>query len=726
MNRQENRAFLRNTICYFIPFLIMTALALVSLGYTFSMLMKQNYEIVQTQLQRGTDDIEEKLSVLTELATKIGMDREINRKDMEEQSVAATKAIQKLVDYKMEVEFCSRLFWTYTPDKLIASDGLSSRDVFTHTIYKMTEESRQLFGEMFEQRRHISRVLEVDGGRKYILYLYYYPKSTYISERWVGFMMDAQKILAEYQHIVGDLDTYLLMTYGGTVVCEAGSFDGVLSEETLKDIQKLQAGEIQSFAGYTVMANECKSQDLDIYVFLNNQMVTRALRNEQVKLFSISITAFFLLSLFLWLYGKRNYKKLHLVKTLAARMYPEVNGKGIKGEYEIIQTVLEKNIERFHEHDQRIEYFRKESINQLTWLLVNCAPPKELQIEELLESYGVETSGFYYGVLNLLITKECKNIDVLNNIPRVMMYCQDKRESEIILIVVVKLNSRDELHSERLALSETILAELSEVGCSCEGITFGLVYEQIEEIHSSQDEARSLFSMLIEEKGQKRMPLLFFDEIAQTSKRVPHLTTSLLQEFKASLYDKRQKEALKQLSALLAPPKDMAQDLLTYVRYKILQSMMDVFQSEGISGERVNKLMSLIDFEGDEFKKEVKGLIEELCAKREDKTIDVQQVLDFIEEHALDGEISMNSVANYLGISERTVSRVVKEKLNKTYKEYITEVRMKKACELLLEGKLGIQSIAMCVGYYNVTSFNRLFKQVYGVSPSEYRSNTKK
>jgi len=119
MNRQENRAFLRNTICYFIPFLIMTVLALVSLGYTFSMLMKQNYEIVQTQLQRGTDDIEEKLSVLTELATKIGMDREINRKDMEEQSVAANKAIQKLVDYKMEVEFCSRLFWTYTPDKLI-------------------------------------------------------------------------------------------------------------------------------------------------------------------------------------------------------------------------------------------------------------------------------------------------------------------------------------------------------------------------------------------------------------------------------------------------------------------------------------------------------------------------------------------------------------------------------------------------------------------------------
>ena len=48
-------------------------------------------------------------------------------------------------------------------------------------------------------------------------------------------------------------------------------------------------------------------------------------------------------------------------------------------------------------------------------------------------------------------------------------------------------------------------------------------------------------------------------------------------------------------------------------------------------------------------------------------------------------------------------------------------IRMEKACELLKNTKLDIQTIVMQVGYFNVPSFNRLFKLKYGLSPGEYR-----
>ena len=60
--------------------------------------------------------------------------------------------------------------------------------------------------------------------------------------------------------------------------------------------------------------------------------------------------------------------------------------KGIRGEYELIQKVLEWDFKRLSYNDQMLGYFRKESKRQLTWLLLKSTPPDEFQIEELMEN----------------------------------------------------------------------------------------------------------------------------------------------------------------------------------------------------------------------------------------------------------------------------------------------------------------------------------------------------
>lgn len=80
-------------------------------------------------------------------------------------------------------------------------------------------------------------------------------------------------------------------------------------------------------------------------------------------------------------------------------------------------------------------------------------------------------------------------------------------------------------------------------------------------------------------------------------------------------------------------------------------------------------------------------------------------------------------LAEHLQSNVRTIRLIMKREINKTYKEYMNGLRVNKACALLEETDLTIQYIAIEAGCYEVDSFYRVFKQVMGMTPDEYRSS---
>ena len=56
-----------------------------------------------------------------------------------------------------------------------------------------------------------------------------------------------------------------------------------------------------------------------------------------------------------------------------------------------------------------------------------------------------------------------------------------------------------------------------------------------------------------------------------------------------------------------------------------------------------------------------------------------------------------------------------------TFQEAVKAARMKKARILLKESTLTVESIAATVGYENVEHFNRLFKKIYNMTPSQFQ-----
>jgi two-component system response regulator YesN len=97
------------------------------------------------------------------------------------------------------------------------------------------------------------------------------------------------------------------------------------------------------------------------------------------------------------------------------------------------------------------------------------------------------------------------------------------------------------------------------------------------------------------------------------------------------------------------------------------------------------------------------------------------QAKDYIDQH-YDQAITLEEVANHIGISSYYLSRLFKDKFHVTFSEYVTSARLQRAKVFLLDGSMPLKEIALNIGYKDPNYFSRVFKKEIGLSPTDYRS----
>lgn len=105
-----------------------------------------------------------------------------------------------------------------------------------------------------------------------------------------------------------------------------------------------------------------------------------------------------------------------------------------------------------------------------------------------------------------------------------------------------------------------------------------------------------------------------------------------------------------------------------------------------------------------------------------DKTISPSQIRQLIETSCYDPDFSIAIMANQFQISIAYMSYLVKMKLNMNFSEYLWNLRLEKAKELLLSTDMSIDEISLTVGYLNTSSFRRKFKSETGLTPTQFRT----
>lgn len=96
------------------------------------------------------------------------------------------------------------------------------------------------------------------------------------------------------------------------------------------------------------------------------------------------------------------------------------------------------------------------------------------------------------------------------------------------------------------------------------------------------------------------------------------------------------------------------------------------------------------------------------------------QVMSFILSQS-QNQISLSEVADVANLSKEAFCRFFKERTGKTFTEFLTQVRIHQACQLLQESEWSISQIAYQSGFQNLSYFNRAFKKVQGETPKVFR-----
>ena len=103
----------------------------------------------------------------------------------------------------------------------------------------------------------------------------------------------------------------------------------------------------------------------------------------------------------------------------------------------------------------------------------------------------------------------------------------------------------------------------------------------------------------------------------------------------------------------------------------------------------------------------------------------VTKAVDYVNEHFSDKDLSVEKICSHLGVSAAYFSTVFRKETGKTFTNFLTDVRMNRAVEMLLEQEEKTYVIAEAVGYSDPNYFSYVFKKQFGVSPSKYKQGVR-
>ena len=125
---------------------------------------------------------------------------------------------------------------------------------------------------------------------------------------------------------------------------------------------------------------------------------------------------------------------------------------------------------------------------------------------------------------------------------------------------------------------------------------------------------------------------------------------------------------------------------------------------------------------GGEISRNVDELLATFEAEYANSAVHAAQIMEILQECYTSPDFSISVLADKFEVSIAYMSYLFKKKFDKNFSDYLWELRLAKAKDMLLNTSMPIDQISISVGYINVSSFRRKFKQEIGITPSQFRN----
>ena len=136
--------------------------------------------------------------------------------------------------------------------------------------------------------------------------------------------------------------------------------------------------------------------------------------------------------------------------------------------------------------------------------------------------------------------------------------------------------------------------------------------------------------------------------------------------------------------------------------------------------QRVNRLFELREEARHQFAESANIAPDKITVNAEEEKL-VGQMLKAIEAHIDDEQYNADLLARDVAMSRASLYKKLQTMLGITPTDFIRNVRLKQAAQLLASTQLSISEIADRVGFVTARNFSTSFKKMFGVTPSEYR-----
>jgi two-component system response regulator YesN len=306
------------------------------------------------------------------------------------------------------------------------------------------------------------------------------------------------------------------------------------------------------------------------------------------------------------------------------------------------------------------------------------------------------------------------------------------RFKEHKVMAVLSGSNAEELHAQAYKLAEDIRNSVKEYMKFTVTVGIGTVRSDVAEIRHScrASEAALEYRLLmgpdqvvnitdLEVRGGKPLQDGFEAEAALvsairagTASEVDHCIQRLIQEIGSA-----------------SMPIELCHVRILRVMLAVLQTLMEMGSNDhDLFGMEKRLLSDLYSFRSlEQIEVWLKGVCGEalqgVAQTRKDLTrSQMMEAVDYIHSHYSDPDLSVKTVSSRIFMSTSYFSALFKAHTGRTFVEYVTDIRMDKAKELLKHSGMKTYEIAASTGYQDPQYFSVLFKKHTGDTPTEYRN----
>ena len=606
----------------------------------------------------------------------------------------------------------------YGNDKLYYAAGMESPEVYFEITLNCTEDSKKKGIQILESEERSINILHTKQGEGYLMYhipidknLYGYSRSMQVYISFTSFANKMQGVLHG--------DEKLLTFFLGDERCYFYDDGNKIRSITVDEAARLQEND----KWYQVQASD---KNLNFSVEAAYDIDARLaelfeLRNISVLILMTGMILSIVVSLSL---GVIRFKKLDVLVNNIVNNKNTINRreiKKVKNEYEYLQEIFEDiKTQKEIVHDKN-SILKRKMLRQVSVMMFQGVMRERDEIQNVLKLCGAELFQDFYYICGIKMDslEGMERFDVLPSADIRYVY-----KGKYVLLFC-EIPGLDYDMSKRKKIVEALRLFLKDNDIFAKRIVVGPVLNKIWPVDYSYLDVISI----LEDNTTKYKQVIFWEDWIQTRETSVNVGDKELFAFHEALITKDYELAEERITVIVGNERTQEEKenkiLERFLIVRILINDLGIYDKRDCKPWLIDEVAHIDLLDETSFTRKIIKILQQYRAE-DKKEVLFDKILLLIEGNCFNYDLSLEMLAEQTGVSKSWISKMLKNRMGVNYAEYVTQLRMNKAKELLTNTDMTIGEVFAAVGYIDNVTARKRFKEYFKMTPSEYVQKVKR